>query len=169
MAGRPDETNDRSLTEAQFQCGLLVRDTSMDLRRSLRPVAWVVLEELALAAVDVDGVLVAAASARTVAARLGLDPGTVASALRTLRERGLVELTRAPGLSGRFGLSVYRLLRLPGVEVLAPRADAPYVATPRAKEPHAAAGGSRRRRRTSSMRLSNEDAQGTFELELGGR
>jgi DNA-binding transcriptional ArsR family regulator len=107
--------------------GLIVRREARDLRRAVRPVVWVVLEEVVLDAVAGDGGLVAATSARSIAWRLGLDPGTAASALRTLRDRGLVELIRVPGPSGRFGLSMYRLGRIPGVELLGPRGDGPHV------------------------------------------
>jgi hypothetical protein len=89
------------------------------------------LEEIALDADAVDGGLVARTSARLIAQHLGLDPGTAASALRTLRVRGLVELAREPGPLGRFGLSVYRLGPLLGVEVLAPCIDPPCVESPR--------------------------------------
>jgi hypothetical protein len=169
VAARPDETDDRSRTAEPSQHGVFVRDTSADLRRSLRPVAWVVLEELALAAVEVDGLFVAAASARAVAAHLNLDPATVASALRALRARGLVELTRAPGLSGRFGLSVYRLLHLPGVEVLAPCGDPPPVGTPRAEEPHVVSGKARGKQRARARPASDDGGQGTLDLRLGRR
>jgi hypothetical protein len=146
----------------------------MDLRRSLRPVAWVVLEDLALAAVEVDGVLVAAASARSVAARLGLDPATVAAALRRLRERGLVELTRASAPAGRFGLSVYYLGRIPGVEVLAPCGDRPPLGAPCAVEPDAfdgdAASTATVTRRVSRSRMpSRRVEQGTLDLRLGSK
>ena len=134
MAVWPEGDEQPAVGVEPLQHGVLLRAAAMDLRRSLRPVVWVVLEELALVAVEVDGVFVAAASARAVAARLGLDPATAASALRTLRERDLVELTRAPEPSGRFGLSVYRLHRLPGVEVLAPCGDPPHMLEPHAVE-----------------------------------
>ena len=38
---------------------MIVRDGSRALRRSVRPVVWLVLEELALNAVMVDGILAA--------------------------------------------------------------------------------------------------------------
>jgi DNA-binding transcriptional ArsR family regulator len=108
---------------------VIVRDGSRALRRSVRPVVWLVLEELALN-VMVDGVVAASTSARAMAAELGLDPATTASALRVLRDRGLVELTRETGAAGRFGLSVYRLGPIPGVEVLAPCPRPPHVDGP---------------------------------------
>ena len=46
------------------------------LRRALRPLVWVTLEEVALDAVVEDGRLVARTSARLVAERLGIDPST---------------------------------------------------------------------------------------------
>ncbi len=78
------------------------------LRRALRPLVWVVLEEVALDAVVEDGSLVARTSARHVAERLGVNPGTAAEALRVLGRRGLVGLEREKGPAGRFGLSVYQ-------------------------------------------------------------
>ena len=67
------------------------------LRRALRPLVWVTLEEVALDAVVEDGRLVARTSARQVAERLGIDPGTAAAALRDLRKRGLVTSFRETG------------------------------------------------------------------------
>jgi DNA-binding transcriptional ArsR family regulator len=91
------------------------------LRHSLRPQVWVVLEEVALDVVpDGDGRLVARTSARLIAQRLGVDPGTVAGALRVLRDRGLVILEREQGKAGRFGLSVYVLGSLDGLSVVLP-------------------------------------------------
>jgi hypothetical protein len=49
------------------------------LRRALRPLVWVILEEVALDAVLEDGCLVARTSARQIADRLGLDPTTIRS------------------------------------------------------------------------------------------
>jgi len=73
---------------------------------SLRPMAWVVLEAVALAATVQDDRLVAHTSARQLAQMLGLDPGTAAAALRLLRQRSLLELRRTGGEAGRFGHEV---------------------------------------------------------------
>jgi len=100
------------------------------LRRALRPLVWVTLEEVALDAAFEGGRLVARTSARQVAERLGVDPGTAASALRALRERGLVALEREKGPAGRFGLSVYELGPVPGLSVVRPRTAEPLVASP---------------------------------------
>jgi hypothetical protein len=100
------------------------------LRRQLRPLVWVTLEEVALDAVAEDGRFVARTSARQVADRLGVDPGTAAGALRVLRRKGLLLLEREHGPAGRFGLSVYVLGTVAGLTVLSPRVADPCVAVP---------------------------------------
>ncbi len=91
----------------------------------------VVLEDVALDAVWRDGRLVAATSARLVAEHLGIDPGTVASALRVLRERGVVELAQSTGPGGRFGLAVYTVHLPAGIEVIgSPRTARPNTVAP---------------------------------------
>jgi DNA-binding transcriptional ArsR family regulator len=164
VAAPPENFDGRSRAAAPPGHAIVLHDAASELRRSLRPVAWVVLEELALEAVVVRGALVAPTSARAIAERLRLDPATAASALRTLRERGLVELTRGPSPSGRFGLSAYRLGRLPGVDVLARRGDPPRVRTPHTVESQTgdvAPRGRRPRQRPSSV------TQGALDLGLG--
>jgi hypothetical protein len=98
--------------------GVVVGPESRDLRRRLRPVEWVVLEDVALDAVLDNGRAVAATSARRIADGLGIDPGIAASALRRLRSLGLVEHDRADGAASRFGLSVYVLVPTPGIELM---------------------------------------------------
>lgn len=113
---------------------------SRELRRALRPIEWVVLEDVALdARPDAAGALVASTSARRVAEHLGLTPGAVARALARLRSEGLVTHVRQPGDAGRFGLSAYVLAPVPGLDVVdTPRApDAgPGAVAPRAVPPH---------------------------------
>jgi DNA-binding transcriptional ArsR family regulator len=105
-----------------------------DVRQRLGPIAWAVLEDVALdAEPDDDGRLSAATSARHIAGHLGLQPGTVARALQRLRSAGLVTLEREHGAGGRFGLSVYRLAAIPGIVVSdrdAPRVVVPHTAAP---------------------------------------
>ena len=101
------------------------------LRREVGPMAWAVLEDVALdAAAGADGVIVARTSAREVAAHLAIQPGTAAKALARLRERGLIALKREPGQEGRFGLSFYRLCDLVGIAIVAddPCVDRPHMA-----------------------------------------
>lgn len=114
---------------------LVIGPASRELRRSLRPIEWVVLEDVALdARRHDDGVLVASTSAREVAEHLGLTPGAAARALASLRGAGLVTLDRQAGPAGRFGLSAYVLGPVPGLAVV--NADeAPGVVRPRAARP----------------------------------
>ena len=114
---------------------ILLSADSRSLRRALRPLVWVTLEEVALDAVAEDGRLVARTSARQIAERLGVDPTTAAKALQALRKRGLVALEREKGPAGRFGLSVYQLGPVPGMTVASPcRAD-PRMVSPSLVEP----------------------------------
>ena len=98
------------------------------LRRRLRPLAWLALEEVALDAVLEDGRLVARTSARRVAELLRVDPGTAAAALRALRQEGVLALEREKGTAGRFGLSVYVLRPIAGLYVLVPGGNGPAMA-----------------------------------------
>ena len=100
------------------------------LRRRLRPLAWLALEEVALDALAQDGRLVARTSARRVAELLRVDPGTAAAALRALRQEGLLALEREKGTAGRFGLSVYVLRPIAGFHVLARGRAGPAMAPP---------------------------------------
>jgi hypothetical protein len=108
------------------------------LRQTLRPLAWLTHEEVALDAVLENGRLVARTSARLVAERLGIDPSTAANALKSLRERGLVTSSRETRQAGRFGLSVYQLGPVPGLSVVQPRVDEPYMVSPSMVQPDAA-------------------------------
>jgi hypothetical protein len=119
--------SDRSTVVLSAEC--------RSLRRALRPLVWVILEEVALDAVVEDGRLVARTSARQVAERLGIDPGTAAAALGDLRRLGLVTSFREAGPAGRFGLSVYQLGAVAGLAVVSPCAAQPYVASPWMPQP----------------------------------
>ena len=109
---------------------VLLSAESRALRRRLRPLVWMALEEVALDAVAEDGRLVAHTSARRVAELLQVDPGSAARALRVLREHGLVVLEREKGPAGRFGLSVYVLGKVAGLTVLGPGAVEPRLGAP---------------------------------------
>lgn len=86
---------------------------SRGLRRQLRALAWVTLEEVALDAVDEDGRLVAHTSARQVAERLRIDPGTAAGALRELRDRGSSTSNASTGLRAGLACRSISLARSP--------------------------------------------------------
>jgi hypothetical protein len=116
--------------DAESEQGVVVWSSARDVRRSLRPTTWVVLEDIVLDAVRRDGQLVACTSARLVAEHLHLDPGTAASALRALRERGFAQLTQGAGPDGRFGLAVYALHLPPGIDLALPCADRPHTVEP---------------------------------------
>lgn len=113
----------------------MISTGSRALRRQLRPLAWAVLEEVALDAIFDDGRLVARTSARQVADRLGVDPSTAVKALSTLRRRGLLSLEREHGPAGRFGLSVYVLGSVDGLAVVPPRALTRCLVPPSLEEP----------------------------------
>jgi hypothetical protein len=110
--------------------GVLISLRCRALRRQLRPLAWMVLEDVALDAVVEDGRLVARTSARRLAEQLGIDPGTAANALGQLRRRGLLALEREPGRAGRFGLAVYVLGDVEGLVVVARCGAGPQMAGP---------------------------------------
>ena len=114
---------------------LIVSAASRTLRQQLRALAWVTLDEVALDAVAEDGRLVARTSARHVAERLRIDPGSAAGALRILRDRGLLHLEREHGPAGRFGLSLYVLGPVPGLTVMSPSTAFPDMATPSLVQP----------------------------------
>lgn len=130
---------------------IVVGPASAERRRSLRPIEWVVLEDVALdARPDNDGRLVAPTSARQVAEHLGLTPGAAAGALARLRSAGLVIHARQAGPAGRFGLSAYMLGPVPGLDVVdgaealepaTPRITPPPMAPPRVVEPYMEARG----------------------------
>ncbi len=112
---------------------IVLGPAARELRRALRPIEWVVLEDVALdARRDDAGALVAPTSARRVAEHLGLTPGAVARAMARLRSAGLVSHTRQAGPAGRFGLSAYVLGAVPGLDVLAaaPESDRSHPAQP---------------------------------------
>ena len=111
-----------SFPTAYEDAAVVVSAASRTLRRQLRALVWMTLEEVALDAVAEGDRLVARTSARQVAERLGVAPGTAAGALGVLRDRGLLVLEREQGPVGRFGLSVYVLGPLAGLAVVPPRA-----------------------------------------------
>ena len=91
---------------------LSVTAAGRDWRRRLEPLAWTVLEELALASHWTDRGWVAPIGVRDVAAGIGVTKDTVARAVAALSVAGLVILDRVEGHDGR-SRSGYRL-RPPG-------------------------------------------------------
>ncbi|MDP9403973.1 MAG: winged helix-turn-helix transcriptional regulator [Actinomycetota bacterium] len=144
---------------------VVLRPASRELRRILRPIEWVVLEDVALdARRDDAGLLVASTSAREVAEHLGLTPGAVARALARLRSVGLVTHARQVGPAGRFGLSAYALGPVPGLAVVEadvgagvvpPHAAEPHIEAPRVVERHVVDDGAGAEEPRTSVRPPN--------------
>lgn len=89
---------------------IVVTAAGGDIRRAVGPVAWLVLEELALARAYTDDGWVARLSARILARRLGVDKDTAARALRRLAAVGVIDhLGQDHASGGRFAAGSYRL------------------------------------------------------------
>jgi DNA-binding transcriptional ArsR family regulator len=114
-------------SEAPVLLGLTER--AIEVRRSLEPMAWLVLEELALSLPDTP---LRPVGVRSIALALGRSPDAVARALRSLIGDGLVERTsERDEWSGRFGASTYTVdLIGAGLQVPARRASAVAVPPP---------------------------------------
>lgn len=117
---------------------LVLTERALTVRAALEPTAWIVLEELAVRSVHVDGQVVAEQSARTIADSVGRSKDAVSRALRQLTAAGLIERGESRhGFSGRFTGGHYVVdlraagLRLPAAPVAAPTAPPAVVATPR--------------------------------------
>ena len=81
-----------------------------EVRASVGPVAWVVLEELVMSAEDGPRAIEVATTVRDLAAVIGLSKDTIASGLRRLVHHGLVTREdQRDRRSGCFGNSVYRV------------------------------------------------------------
>ena len=149
---------------------LTVSAESRRWRRDLRPVGWAVLEDVALDAVDEDGVLVARASARLVADRIGVNPSTAVEALRLLRRWRVLTLRQERASRGRFGLSAYVLSPIPGLTV-APYRDSPRTVQPCTVDPIGVVDPCPSTRpskeRSERGRLRPEDGQAAFDFGLG--
>jgi hypothetical protein len=89
---------------------LLIDASSLGLRRTLGPTAWVVFEELLLSATHDEDGSIASVSVRSLAGSLGLAKDTVARSLGRIRATGLVsgEQTRAD--TGVFAAGSYRIV-----------------------------------------------------------
>ena len=88
-----------------------------ELRHEMGPLAWFVLEELALEAVRDGALLVVSTSVRELAATVSLNKNTVARAVAMLARLGVVE-HHQPATGGRFGAGRYTLTLPDGVALL---------------------------------------------------
>jgi len=93
---------------------LQVDARARELRHEMGPVAWFVLEELALEAVQDGATLIVPTSVRELAATVSLNKDTVARALSVLVRLGFVE-RHQPAAGGRFGAGRYALTLPDGV------------------------------------------------------
>ena len=81
----------------------LIDDAVADLRRTLGPTAWFVLEELLWRADTASGQLRVRVPTRVLAAALGLNKDTVTRALGRLRTAGVLVRVRRDDVTGKSG------------------------------------------------------------------
>jgi len=98
---------------------LRMDDRVRDLRRTVGPVAWFVLEELLLGEADErpDGRAVQA-SVRSLATAVSLNKDTVGRALRVLAQAGIVMARPQATAAGRFGSGGYLIAPVAGLDVV---------------------------------------------------
>ena len=109
---------------------VVVGAASSDLRRTLGPTSWVVLEELLLRSSGTADECVACVSVRSLAASLGLAKDTAARAIRRLRETGLVTVAQQRTDAGSFDTGTYVIAMPEGVSLTA---SPPATPQPRAR------------------------------------
>lgn len=94
---------------------LVITAGAGELKRTVGPGAWVVLEELVLLSDCETGQRVAPASTRALAHSLGLDKDTVGRALHRLTQHHLIEAMQSRDAAGHFGRATYRIFVSPDV------------------------------------------------------
>lgn len=103
---------------------LHIDSRSRQFRRDAGPVAWLVLEEFALAARPEGDALVVPTSVRELAAAVSLNKDTVARAVAVLVRLSVVE-HQQPASGGRFGAGRYRLTLPEGLDLIHDDASVP--------------------------------------------
>jgi hypothetical protein len=89
---------------------LVLTEPALQVRRSLEPTAWLVLEELVLRSDALRPLAPVRVDVRSLATALGRSKDAVARALQILIESGLVERhSSRDELTGRFGAASYRI------------------------------------------------------------
>jgi DNA-binding transcriptional MocR family regulator len=153
---------------------LVVTARAASFRRALAPSAWVVLEELALAA---DPVGIATTNSRRLAGDLGLSKDTASRAVQRLIAAGLVErIERRDDSTGRFRAIAYRvdlaaagLLVQPVDDTRAePAAPTPIPTAPPRMDPRGRST-SRVTRRPIDLALARDDERSGPTADSGGR
>ena len=120
-------------------CGVVLSAECRLVRRSLRPLVWVILEEIVLARLS--STTVSSLRAPRPARSLNDSGSTRApwrKRRRVLGRRGLVSLEREKGPAGRFGLSVYELRPPAGMTVVQPDAAELLMVSPSMVQPDTA-------------------------------
>lgn len=126
MARRADVTASSSIGGRGWNADSLAGpEAERALRRSLGPTAWAVLAELQLAvSTEGAGGTTVAASARGLAAQLGITKNSAARALRTLAAAGIVRRRPQPtSPAGHFAAGLYELLLVPPAAPRHPNRD----------------------------------------------
>lgn len=108
---------------------LRIDQRALETATCVGPVAWLVLEHLALSARGDAGELVADASARSLASSVSVSKDTAAGALRRLADASLIERRPQHRTAGRFSAGGYVLRLPPGLE------RSPLAAEPEASSP----------------------------------
>jgi IclR helix-turn-helix domain len=106
-------------TQANRQQGpgeVQVTTASRAIRRQVGPLAWAVLEELALTAQPDDRGWITPLGVRAIAAAIGVTKNTAARAVITLRSAGLVTPDRVKTTEGQ-SVSAYRLALPEGIDI----------------------------------------------------
>ncbi len=93
-------------TEATMRT-VVVGAAASELRRTLGPTSWMVLEELLVRSTGPADACVAKVSVRALAASLGLAKDTVGRAIRRLRYAGLVSVVQQRTDAGIFDTGTY--------------------------------------------------------------
>ena len=119
-------------TEATTR-SVVVGAAASELRRTLGPTSWMVLEELLVRSTGPADACVAQVSVRALAASLGLAKDTVGRAIRRLRYAGLVTVVQQRTDAGIFNTGTY-LIAVP--DCVAINAPTQSTRPPRARVDH---------------------------------
>jgi DNA-binding MarR family transcriptional regulator len=85
-------------------------DTAAQLRTQVGPIGWLVVEAIATQSPPGIGTVEALCSSRSLAGNVGVSKDSVARALRSLIDAGVIErVDRREASSGHFASSTYRI------------------------------------------------------------
>ena len=117
--------------------------TATAVRGQVGPIGWLVVEAIAAHAPPSRGIVEARCSSRSLARSIGVSKDSVARALRSLTEAGVVmRVDHRDEFSGRFESTTYRVaLASVGITVTTvsqPTATTPHATVPEQTDPHTA-------------------------------